>query len=191
MGVLGPTGRGLAELAGVEDDVDFIVGTFSKSLGSVGGFCVSNHSDFDLLRVVSRPYMFTASLPPSIIASTLQALHRMQEEPALRHQLVANAHRLYNGLSAMGFQVGPEANPIVAVAMPDRDCAIAFWKSLLVGGLYLNLALPPATPNNTPLLRSSVSAAHTPEQIDAALELFAQVGRDFGLLPAAVRRATA
>ena len=191
MGVLGPTGRGLAELAGVEADVDFIVGTFSKSLGSVGGFCVSNHPDFDLLRVVSRPYMFTASLPPSIIASTLQALHRMREEPALRHRLVANAHRLYNGLSELGFQTGPEANPIVAVAMPDRDCAIAFWNALLVGGLYLNLALPPATPNNTPLLRSSVSAAHTPEQIDAAISLFAQIGREFGLLPAAARRASA
>ena len=191
MGVLGPTGRGLAELAGVEADVDFIVGTFSKSLGSVGGFCVSNHPDFDLLRVVSRPYMFTASLPPSIIASTLQALHRMREEPELRHRLVANAHRLYNGLSELGFQTGPEANPIVAVAMPDRDCAIAFWNALLVGGLYLNLALPPATPNNTPLLRSSVSAAHTPEQIDAAISLFAQIGREFGLLPAAARRASA
>lgn len=191
MGVLGPTGRGLAEAAGVEEDVDFIVGTFSKSLGSVGGFCVSNHPDFDLLRVVSRPYMFTASLPPSIIASTLQALKRICEEPALRTRLMSNAHRLHGGLTALGFETGPEANPIVAVAMPDRECAIAFWNALLVGGLYLNLALPPATPNNTPLLRSSVSAAHTPEQIDAAVELFAQVGRDFGLLPASPRRARA
>ncbi len=191
MGVLGPTGRGLAEAAGVEDDVDFIVGTFSKSLGSVGGFCVSNHPDFDLLRVVSRPYMFTASLPPSIIASTLQALQRVREEPGLRTRLMNNARRLHGGLTALGFQTGPEANPIVAVAMPDRECAIAFWNALLVGGLYLNLALPPATPNNTPLLRSSVSAAHTPEQIDTAVELFAQVGRDFGLLTASPKRARA
>lgn len=191
MGVLGPTGRGLAEAAGVEDDVDFIVGTFSKSLGSVGGFCVSNHPDFDLLRVVSRPYMFTASLPPSIIASTLQALQRLREEPGLRTRLNTNARRLYDGLNALGFQTGPESNPIVAVAMPDRECAIAFWNALLLGGLYLNLALPPATPNNTPLLRSSVSAAHTFEQIDKALDLFAQVGRQFGLLPAAPQRARA
>ena len=191
MGVLGPTGRGLAEAAGVEDDVDFIVGTFSKSLGSVGGFCVSDHPDFDLLRVVSRPYMFTASLPPSIIASTLQALQRVREEPGLRTRLMNNARRLHGGLTALGFQTGPEANPIVAVAMPDRECAIAFWNALLVGGLYLNLALPPATPNNTPLLRSSVSAAHTPEQIDAALDLFAQVGREFGMLPASQKRARA
>ena len=191
MGVLGPTGRGLAEAAGVEADVDFIVGTFSKSLGSVGGFCVSDNPDFELLRVVSRPYMFTASLPPSIIASTLQALHRLCEEPSLRGRLTANARRLYDGLNALGFATGPEANPIVAVAMPDRECAIAFWNALLQGGLYLNLALPPATPNNTPLLRSSVSAAHTSQQIDKALELFEKVGREFGLLPAPVRRARA
>ena len=191
MGVLGPTGRGLAELAGVEADVDFIVGTFSKSLGSVGGFCVSDHPDFDLLRIVSRPYMFTASLPPSIIASTLQALHRLREEPELRSRLTANARRLYDGLTTLGFATGPEANPIVAVAMPDRETAIAFWNALLVGGLYLNLALPPATPNNTPLLRSSVSAAHTSEQIDKAVDLFEKVGREFGVLPAPARRARA
>ena len=191
MGVLGPTGRGLAELAGVEADVDFIVGTFSKSLGSVGGFCVSDHPDFDLLRVVSRPYMFTASLPPSIIASTLQAIQRMCEEPGLRTQLTANARRLYDGLNAAGFTTGPEANPIVAVAMPNRETAIAFWNALLVGGLYLNLALPPATPNNTPLLRSSVSAAHTFEQIDKALDLFEKVGREFGVLSTPARRAHA
>ncbi len=191
MGVLGPTGRGLAEEVGVEDDVDFIVGTFSKSLGSVGGFCVSNIDDFDLLRVVSRPYMFTASLPPSVIASTIQALGRMQAEPALRGRLMANARRLHGGLTELGFETGPEANPIVAVAMPDKECAIAFWNALLRGGVYLNLALPPATPNNTPLLRSSVSAAHTPEQIDTAVNLFARIGREFGLLPATAKRATA
>ncbi len=191
MGVLGPTGRGLAEAVGVEEDVDFIVGTFSKSLGSVGGFCVSDHPDFDLMRVISRPYMFTASLPPSIIASTLQALQRIQEEPGLRTRLTNNARRLYDGLNAMGFTTGPEANPIVAVAMPDRETAIAFWNHLLQGGLYLNVALPPATPNNTPLLRSSVSAAHTTAQIDQALALFEKVGREFGLVETPARRARA
>src|SRR5688572_32299332 len=80
MGVLGEKGRGLAEAAGVEADVDFIVGTFSKSLGAIGGFCVADIDDFDLLRVVSRPYMFTASLPPAIVASTLTALERLEQD---------------------------------------------------------------------------------------------------------------
>lgn len=184
MGVLGANGRGLAEQDGVEADVDFIVGTFSKSLGSVGGFCLSNDPDFNILRVACRPYMFTASLPPSVIASTLQALVRMQECPELRTRLMSNAKRLYDGLNALGFQTGPQPNPVVSVVMPDRTFAIAFWNALLESGLYLNLALPPATPTGSPLLRTSVSAAHTVDQIDTAIELFAEVGRQLGVLPA-------
>jgi 8-amino-7-oxononanoate synthase len=189
LGVLGPTGRGLAEAEGVEDDVDFIVGTFSKSLGSVGGFCVSNSPDFDVMRIVCRPYMFTASLPPGIIASTLEALIKLQAEPKRRADLMRNAHRFYDGLAAMGFETGPEANPIVAVSMPDTETAVAFWKLLMESGLYLNLALPPATPTNTPLLRTSISAAHTVQQIDTALAIFADVGRKLGFLRTDRRRA--
>jgi 8-amino-7-oxononanoate synthase len=188
LGVLGETGRGLAEAAGVEADVDFIVGTFSKSLGSVGGFCVSDSPDFDLMRIVCRPYMFTASLPPGVVASTIEALLKLRAMPELRHDLMRNATRLYDGLTAMGFQTGPEANPIVAVTMPDQKTAGVFWKMLLDSGLYINLAVPPATPSNASLLRSSVSAAHTTAQIDEALEIFAEVGRKLGFLPSDRRR---
>ncbi len=189
MGVLGETGRGLAQEVGVEEDVDFIVGTFSKSLGAVGGFCVSDLPDFDVLRVACRPYMFTASLPPSVIATSLQALKRMQEEPGLRNKLNANSRRLYEGLRNLGFQVGPDVNPIVAVSLPSKELAITFWNLLLEAGLYLNLALPPATPNSLSLLRTSVSAAHTTQQIDFAVEQFAKVGRQLGVLPALVQAA--
>jgi 8-amino-7-oxononanoate synthase len=189
LGVLGETGRGLAEAAGVEADVDFIVGTFSKSLGSVGGFCVSDSPDFDIMRIVCRPYMFTASLPPGVVASTLEALVKLQAEPELRTNLMRNARRLYDGLVALGFETGPEANPIVAVAMPNQEVAVVFWKMLLESGLYLNLALPPATPTNVRLLRTSVSAAHTVAQIDTALAIFADVGRRLGFLTSDRRRA--
>jgi 8-amino-7-oxononanoate synthase len=189
LGVLGETGRGLAEAAGVEADVDFIVGTFSKSLGSVGGFCVSDAADFDLLRIVCRPYMFTASLPPGVMASTLQALKTLRAKPALRIALMRNATRLYDGLASMGLQTGPEANPIIAVAMPDQETAAVYWKMLLDSGLYINLAVPPATPSNASLLRISVSAAHTTQQIDRALDIFADVGRRLGFLPQDRRRA--
>ncbi len=189
LGVLGETGRGLAEAAGVEADVDFIVGTFSKSLGSVGGFCVSDSPDFDVMRIISRPYMFTASLPPGVVASTLEALVKLQAEPELRVALMRNARQLYDGLTAMGFQTGPEANPIVAVAMPDQETAVMFWKMLLEAGLYLNLAVPPATPSHVRLLRTSVSAAHTTAQIDTALAIFADVGRRLGFLTSDRRRA--
>ena len=183
MGVLGATGRGLAEAAGVEADVDFIVGTFSKSLGSVGGFCVSDIDGFEVLRVACRPYMFTASLPPAVIASTQEALRRVIQDRGLRVRLRDNAERLYEGLRQLGFHVGPQASPIVSVTVDDNETAVRFWNLLLQGGLYVNLALPPATPTNKPLLRASISAAHTPRQIDTALALFADIGQRLGVLP--------
>jgi 8-amino-7-oxononanoate synthase len=189
MGVLGEHGRGLAERDGVEADVDFVVGTFSKSLGAIGGFCVGDADEFDILRVVSRPYMFTASLPPSIAASSLKALEKLQARPELRRQLNDNADRLHAGLNALGFETGPHPTPVVAVVLSDRETAAAFWRGLLDAGVYSNLALPPATPTSSPLLRSSVSAAHTPEQIDYALEAFAAVGRALGVLVSDQRRA--
>jgi 8-amino-7-oxononanoate synthase len=191
MGVLGEHGRGLAEEAGVEDDIDFIVGTFSKSLGAIGGFCVANDASFDVLRIVCRPYMFTASLPPAVVASSLTALKRVESDPSLRRRLTANARRLYDGLNALGFETGPQATPIVAVVMPSQESALAMWNVLLKRGVYLNLALPPATPDSRPLLRSSVSAAHTEAQIDTVLEIFAQVGRELGVLTPAAQRASA
>ncbi|MFD1702324.1 aminotransferase class I/II-fold pyridoxal phosphate-dependent enzyme [Methylopila henanensis] len=184
MGVLGRHGRGLAEREGVEDDVDFVVGTFSKSLASVGGFCVSSLDGFEILRLASRPYMFTASLPPAIVSSTLSALRTLRAEPQRRDKLTANSQRFYAGLRNAGFHVGPECSPIVAVIIDQPEIAVAFWKRLLEEGMYLNLALPPATPNSSAFLRSSVSAAHSDEHIDFAVALMTRIGREFGLLPA-------
>lgn len=191
MGVLGEHGRGLAEQEGVEDDVDFVVGTFSKSLGAIGGFCVSNLDDFDVMRVVCRPYMFTASLPPAVVSSTIVALRRLEEAPELRHRLMANARRLYEGLTELGFQTGPTASPIVAITMPSQESAIGMWNTLLHNGVYLNLALPPATPDSRPLLRTSVSAAHTDEQIDKVLAVFAEVGAAMGIIESQRQRVSA
>ena len=177
LGVLGANGRGLAEQAGVEEDVDVIVGTFSKSLGSVGGFCVSDHADFDILRVVCRPYMFSASLPPSVVASVRAALARMQARPALRERLWTNARHLAGGLRRHGFAVGPEISPIVPVRMPDIATAASFWNRLMDQGIYVNLVLPPATPDERPLLRASVMAAHDATQIDRAIACFVEAAR--------------
>lgn len=191
MGVLGEHGRGLAEAAGVEADVDFVVGTFSKSLGAIGGFCVSDMDDFDVMRVTCRPYMFTASLPPAVVSSTVTALRRLEEQPELRHKLMANARRLYDGLSGMGFMTGPTSSPIVAITMPDTERAIGMWNALLQNGVYLNLALPPATPDSRPLLRTSVSAAHSEQQIDQVLAVFAEIGVAMGLIEAPLKRVSA
>ena len=183
LGVLGSQGRGLAQAVGVERDVDFIVGTFSKSLGGVGGFCVSNHPSFDILRVACRPYMFTASLPPSVVASVRSALQLLQEFPELRDRLWANARQFYGRLEQAGFILGPQVSPIVSVAMPDVPTAVGFWNMLLDRGVYVNLTLPPATPNGQALLRSSLTAAHEPAQVEAAAGHFVAVATAMGLVP--------
>lgn len=182
LGVLGATGRGLAEAAGVEGDVDFVVGTFSKSLGGVGGFCASDADDFDLLRLASRAYMFTASIPPATVAGVSAALEAMIRRPELRADLWRNATRLHAGLVRAGFTVGPDIGPIVSVVLPDPGTAMRVWNRLLEAGLYTNLALPPATPGGRSLLRTSVSAIHHPAQIDRLVEALAEIGLDDGLL---------
>lgn len=174
LGVLGNNGRGLAEEAGVEDGADFVVGTFSKSLGAIGGFCVSNHPELNLVRYASRPYVFTASSSPSIIASTRQALKILRSRPELRRQLWENANLLYQHLQELGLNVGPEASPIVAVRHEDKEDAFVFWGNLLQRGIYVNLVLPPATPDGNSLLRCSVSAAHTPEQMKNICQAFTE-----------------
>jgi 8-amino-7-oxononanoate synthase len=177
VGVLGAHGRGAAEAQGVEQGVDFVAGTFSKSLGAVGGFVASDHPKFDVLRFCCRQYMFTASSCPSSIASVRAAFRRIREEPALREQLWANAGALYDTLIGLGFEVCSARSPIIAVRLPDEQTAFWAWHRLLEHGVYVNLALPPGTPNGVCLLRCSVSAAHTPDEI-------AEVGRRFARVAA-------
>ena len=172
MGALGATGRGAAQAAGVEDDVDFFAGTFSKSLGAIGGFCVSRHAELEAIRFCINAYIFTASSAPSIIASTRAALRIIKEEPQLREKLWDNANRLYDGLKTLGLPVGPTASPVVAVEMEDRSATIDCWKALMASGVYVNLVIPPASPSTNFLLRNSVSAAHSSEQIDTIIAAY-------------------
>ncbi len=185
MGVLGDSGRGAAQAAGVEADVDFTVGTFSKSLGSIGGFCVSPHAELDAIRFCINSYIFTASSSPAVIASTREALRIIADEPQLRDRLWENAHRLYDGLRQMGLPVGPVASPVVAVLLEDREQTIACWQALMDAGVYVNLVVPPASPSSNFLLRNSVSAAHSIEQVDAILAAYASLVQAGLLTPAA------
>ncbi|MBV8408323.1 MAG: aminotransferase class I/II-fold pyridoxal phosphate-dependent enzyme [Alphaproteobacteria bacterium] len=189
LGALGEHGRGLCEAAGVLDDCHFIVGTFSKTLGAIGGYCVSDDPDFDILRVTVRSYMFTASSPPSIVASVRQALRVVKARPELRKQLWDNVATLYDGLAGQGFKLGPEHGPVVGVHLPDRETAIAFWRAMLDAGIYVNVATPPATPNGVSLLRCSLCAVHTRAQLEHMVEVMAGIGRQMGLLPPAKARA--
>jgi 8-amino-7-oxononanoate synthase len=172
LGVLGERGRGAAEAAGVEDAVDFTVGTFSKSLGGIGGFCVSPHAELANVRYCIRAYIFTASSTPSVVASTRRALAILRAEPELRTRLWDNARRLYDGLKQLGLSVGPAASPVVAVEFSDREAAMAAWRQLFERGVYVNLVVPPASPSTNFLLRNSMSAAHTPEQVDTIIDAY-------------------
>ena len=175
LGVLGEDGRGLAEEAGVMDEVDFIVGTFSKSLGTTGGFCVSRHAELALFPYTSRPYMFTASPSPAVVACTRSALRTLRARPQLRERLWRNATRLHEGLTRLGLQVGDAPSPVLAIQLADRSGALAAWRGMLHEGVYVNLMLPPAAPGGSSLLRMSVSAAHTRAQIDRIVEVTGRV----------------
>jgi len=174
-GVLGPNGRGLGDEAGLSEHVDFVIGTFSKSVGAIGGFGASNHPLFETLRYAMRPYMFTASASPASIATSIEAIKVLKAEPERRAKIWANSERLYNGLKGLGFEMGCDVvSPVVAVKIPDELTTITKWNALFQGGVYVNMAVPPGTPNRLCLLRCSVSAAHTTQEIDHIIAVFKQ-----------------
>ena len=184
MGFIGENGRGVAEAQGVLDDVDFVIGTFSKSVGTVGGFCVSNHPKFEIMRLVCRPYVFTASLPPSVVATAATSIRKLMHGSNKRAHLWENSKDLHKGLRDLGFQLGT-AEPqsaIIAVIMPDLEQGAMMWEALLEEGLYVNLARPPATPAGMTLLRCSLCAEHSIDQVGEILGRFERAGKRVGII---------
>ena len=184
MGFFGEHGRGVFEEAGVGDQVDFVVGTFSKSVGTVGGFVVSNHPKFEVLRLVCRPYVFTASLPPSVVATAATSIRKLMHARDKRAHLWKNSRRLHQGLRDLGFTLAtPEAqSAIIAVLLPDQQITVLMWQALLEAGLYVNMARPPATPAGMFLLRCSLCAEHSDEEVARILEMFESAGRATGVI---------
>lgn len=184
MGFIGEHGRGVAEEQGVLDQVDFIIGTFSKSVGTVGGFCVSNHPKFEVLRLVCRPYVFTAALPPSVMASSATSIRKLMHGGNKRAHLWENSRTLHQGLRDLGFKLGTETpqSAIIAVIMPDLERGAMMWEALLKEGLYVNLARPPATPAGMTLLRCSLCAEHSAEQVQTILGIFERAGKAIGII---------
>ncbi|SHK98669.1 serine palmitoyltransferase [Roseovarius marisflavi] len=172
IGCYGENGRGVSQAQGVLDKVDFISGTFSKSFASIGGFCVSRHEALELIRLVSRPYLFTASGSPANMAAARASLKVIASDTTLRKQLWDRVHQLYSGLTDAGFTISSPPGPIMAISRPDEHVAVAEWNQLMDQGVYVNLAVPPATPQAKSLLRLSVSAAHTEADIDQLIAAF-------------------
>src|SRR6184192_3402071 len=181
LGTYGARGLGCAEDQGVLDRVDFIVGTFSKSLAGIGGVCVSNHPELRALHFLARAYVFTASGSPSNIASVSAAVKVVRAHPELREQLWSNVHRLRQGLRELGYTIGETESPIVPIVIGEESRTIALWQRLLAEGLYVNLIVPPGCPVDECVLRASCSAAHTPEHLTRTLDILGRVGAELGI----------
>jgi 8-amino-7-oxononanoate synthase len=184
-GAYGARGLGCAEAQGVLEQVDFVVGTFSKALAGVGGFCVSQRAVLELLHFAARPYVFTASGSPANIASVAAALGVLQREPRLRERLWENVRRVRAGLRRAGFTIGPVESPIVPIVIGPPERAVEMWRALLEAGVYTNLVLPPACRAEACMLRTSYSAAHSSDHIDHALAAFERTGRALRVVNAA------
>jgi 8-amino-7-oxononanoate synthase len=189
-GAYGARGLGRAESEGVLADVDFLVGTFSKALGGVGGFCVADRPELESLRFVARNFVFTASGSPATIAGVRAALRVIARDPSLRARLWANTRHLRAELIAGGCAIGSIESPIVSIPVGDEQTAISLWQRLLEAGVYVNIMLPPACPPEACLLRASCSAAHTTEQIAHAAAAISRMVREAGLKPAGAESRT-
>lgn len=181
-GVLGPNGRGTAEHFGCEDEVDLIIGTFSKAFASVGGFIAGAADVVDFVRCTARPFIFTAALPPAQVAITHKAIEIVGSEPQHRENLWRRVSHFREGLSGLGFNTLESEGPIIPVCIGEFDFTVKVWHDVWEAGVFALPALPPSVPEGQCLIRMAVNASHTAEQIDQILAVFADVGRRHGLI---------
>jgi 8-amino-7-oxononanoate synthase len=182
IGTIGEGGRGTASHFGITEGVDLVIGTFSKSLASVGGFCAGPKSVLDYVKHFGRPMIFTASLPPASAAAAMAALVCMQEEPWRVERVKELGARMRAGLRALGFDIGASESPIVPIRIGSEVSAATLWKDLLEHGIYTNAVIVPAVARGQAMLRTSYVATHTDEQLATALELFGELGRRHGVI---------
>lgn len=182
IGVLGPGGRGTAAHFGLEDDVDVIVGTFSKSFASTGGFLAADARIVDYVKHAARPFLFSASIPPAQAATALAALDIMESEGQHFKQLWANLDCWKAGLGALNLDIGRSETPIVPIVIGDDLTMLAFWRNLFDAGLFVNAAVAPAVEPGNALLRTSCMATHTEEHLERALEIVREVGHRLALV---------
>jgi len=184
IGVLGPGGAGTAAHFGLTDGVDLIMGTFSKSLAAIGGFIAGSERVINYLMHNARPFMFSASASPASVAAVLAALDVMAEEPERIQRLWDNARFLKDGFDRLGFDTGQSASPIIPIQVGGWERCLEVWRFLQDEGIFVNPVLPPGVPPGRCLIRISVTAGHTREQLTWALDRFAQAGERFGLIGA-------
>ncbi len=182
VGVLGRNGRGTADHFGVTDDVDLIMGTFSKSFASLGGFIAGEEAAINYIQHHARSMIFSAAMPPASVAACLAALDVMRTEPERPQRLLALAAKMRKGFRELGFDTGQSETPIIPIIIGDDMPTFMMWKALFGAGVYTNPIIPPAVPPSKSLLRTSYMATHTDEQMDRVLTLFEKVGKELGVI---------
>jgi 8-amino-7-oxononanoate synthase len=183
VGVLGQCGRGTSDYHNVTEDVDLIMGTFSKSFASLGGFIAGDDQVIHYIQHHARSLIFSASMPAASVAACLAALDIMRSDPSLSERVLAIADRMRAGYQAMGYNTGTSQTPVIPIIIGDDTKTFMMWKALYDAGVYTNPIIPPAVPPSKSLLRTSYMATHTDEQMDRVLALFEQVGKDVGAIP--------
>jgi 7-keto-8-aminopelargonate synthetase-like enzyme len=178
LGVLGPQGRGTAAHFGLTDDVDMIMGTFSKSFASIGGFVAGDADIMEWVKHGARSFIFSASIPPSQVAAAVAAMEIMQAEPERIEQLWRNARKMHAGFRELGFNIGPSETPVIPIMIGDELKTQLAWKMLFEAGIYTNPVFPPGVPPGKSLLRTSYMATHTDAQLDFVLETFRQISKE-------------
>lgn len=182
IGVLGKTGRGTAEHFGLEKEVDIIMGTYSKSMASIGGFVAADEDVIHYMKHTSRPLIFSASPPPASVASVIAALDIIDQEPERRERLWHNTNKMLKAFKQMGFDTGVAETPIIPLLMGEMDRAFMMWKILNEEGVFVNPVVPPATTPGRCLIRTSYMATHTDEMLDRVLVIIERAGKKLGVI---------
>ena len=182
IGVLGKTGRGTAEHFGLENDVDIIMGTYSKSMASIGGFVAASEDVIHFMKHTSRPLIFSASPPPASVASVIAALDIIDQEPERRERLWHNTNKMMSACKALGFDTGTSETPIIPLIMGEMERAFTMWKVLQGEGVFVNPVAPPATPPGRCMIRTSYMATHTDEMLDRVLGILERAGKKLGVI---------
>lgn len=182
LGVFGKQGRGICDHFGLTKDVDVIMGTFSKSLASIGGFCAADSSVINFLRHNARPYIFSASITPAATASVLAALEIMKNEPERMEHLWKITNMALEGFRNLGFEIGHTETPIIPLFIRDNEKTFLFTKLLFEEGIFVNPVVSPAVPSTDTLVRFSLMATHTEEQVAIALDKIGKVGKKLGII---------
>ncbi|MCL5024347.1 MAG: pyridoxal phosphate-dependent aminotransferase family protein [Nitrospirae bacterium] len=182
IGVLGKTGRGTAEHFGLEEEVDLIMGTYSKSLASIGGFIASSEEVVHYIKHSARSLIFSASPPPASVAAVSAAVDIIENEPERIERLWKNTRKMLKGFREMGFSVGPSETPIIPIIVGDNELAFRMAMMLQDEGVFANVAVSPAVPDGKALIRTSYMATHTEQQLDRVLGAFDKVGKALGLI---------